>query len=54
MEKKKILLLTSYVTGHGHKSIANALEEELEFERFQTTACVILQEELEAIMNGKY
>ena len=27
-------------------------EEELEFERFQTTACVVLQEELEAIMNG--
>ena len=27
-------------------------EEELEFERFQTTACVTLQEELEAIMNG--
>jgi len=29
MEKKKILILTSYVTGHGHKSITNALEEEL-------------------------
>lgn len=28
-------------------------EEELEFERFQTTACVTLQEELEAIMNGQ-
>ena len=27
--KKKILILTSYVTGHGHKSITNALEEEL-------------------------
>lgn len=27
-------------------------EEELEFERFQTTACIVLQEELEAIMNG--
>lgn len=29
MGKKKILILTSYVTGHGHKSITNALEEEL-------------------------
>ena len=27
--KKRILILTSYVTGHGHKSITNALEEEL-------------------------
>lgn len=26
--KKRILILTSYVTGHGHKSITNALEEE--------------------------
>lgn len=27
--KKRVLILTSYVTGHGHKSITNALEEEL-------------------------
>ena len=27
--KKRILILTSYVTGHGHKSITSALEEEL-------------------------
>lgn len=27
--KKKILIITSYVTGHGHKSITGALEEEL-------------------------
>lgn len=26
---KKILIITSYITGHGHKSITNALEEEL-------------------------
>lgn len=29
MMKKKILIITSYVTGHGHKSITEALEEEL-------------------------
>ena len=27
--KKKILILTSYVTGHGHKSITNSIEEAL-------------------------
>ncbi len=27
--KKRVLILTSYVTGHGHKSITNALEVEL-------------------------
>jgi len=27
--QKRVLILTSYVTGHGHKSITNALEEEL-------------------------
>lgn len=27
--KKKILIITSYVTGHGHKSITGSLEEEL-------------------------
>ena len=27
--KKKILIITSYITGHGHKSITEALEEEL-------------------------
>lgn len=27
--KKKILIITSYVTGHGHKSITESLEEEL-------------------------
>lgn len=27
--KKKIMIITSYITGHGHKSITNALEEEL-------------------------
>ncbi len=27
--KRRVLILTSYVTGHGHKSITNALEVEL-------------------------
>lgn len=29
MEKKKLLILTSYITGHGHKSITNAIEDDL-------------------------
>lgn len=29
MAKKKILIITSYVTGHGHKSVTNAIEDEI-------------------------
>ena len=29
MAKKKILIITSYLTCHGHKSVTNAIEDEI-------------------------